>query len=160
MAQSRFADAHQLLQQVVAQQKLQKQREAWMYLSKCASSFMLDLSKYPFDEALAIDVVTVKGDSYTEVLASNAEGLKLKKAEVAIFLPWNQIEPESVLGVYREAFELSLETLKGQQLTEHAICYAWLMGMAAQAEPAVEALSEVNGNFDKRWRATLAAIGD
>ena len=31
---------------------------------------------------------------------------------------------------------------------------------ATTAEPAVEALSEVNGNFKKRWQATLQAMGD
>ena len=69
------------------------------------------------------------------------------------------IQAESILGIYRQLFELSLETLDGQRRTEHAICYAWLMNLKAKAEPAVEALSEVNDNFKKRWQSTLNATG-
>ena len=160
VAQSRFANACRLLEQADAHQKNQKQKEAWIYLSKCAGFFLQDLTKSSFKKAMTIEVLTVSGDSYTQVVASNGEGLKLKNDEVDIFLPWDQIEPESILEIYRELYELSLETLYGQQLTERAICYAWLMGLSATAEPAVEALSEVNGNFKKRWQAALVAIGD
>ena len=33
------------------------------------------------------------------------------------------------------------------------------MNLKAKAEPAVEALSEVNDNFKKRWQSTLNATG-
>lgn len=159
LTQSKFSNAYQLLQQTSADQGQQKQKEAWLYLSKCASSFIQDLSKESFETALDIEVISVKGDSYKGVVASSKEGLTLKKADGQVLLPWNQLEPDSVLDVYRDLYELSLETLEGQKLTERAICYAWLMGLNAKAEPAVEALSEVNGNFGKRWQATLKVIG-
>lgn len=158
ITQSQFFKAHQLLQQAPADQNQQKQKEAWVYLSKCASSFIQDLSKKSFKNALVVEVLSVKGDSYAGVVASSGDGLKLKQAEGEVFLTWNQLQPDSILAVYRELFELSLETLEGQQLTERAICYAWLMGLKATAEPAIEALSGVNSNFAKRWQANLKAI--
>ena len=103
-------------------------------------------------------MLSVKGDSYAGIVASSGDGLKLKQAEGEVFLTWNQLKPDSILAVYRELFELSLETLEGQQRTERAICYARLMGLNAIAEPAIEALSEVNSNFAKRWQVTLKAI--
>lgn len=160
VAQSKFANAHQLLQLAPVNSSEQKQKEAWIYLSKYASSFMYDLSKVQFKTALSIEILNTKGESYQEVVAVSLDGMKLKRGEEAVFLTWNQIKPESILRVYRELCELDLETLEGQNRTECAICYAWLMGLNTTAEPAVEALSEVNGNFKKRWQATLQAMGD
>ncbi|MDG1357401.1 MAG: protein kinase [Akkermansiaceae bacterium] len=160
VADSKFADARKLLEQADASQNDQKKKEAWIYLSKCAGLFLQDLSRHSFKTALNIKVLTVSGGSYTQVVASNEEGLKLKKDDLEVFLQWNRIEPESILEIYRGLFGLSLETLYGQQLTERAICYSWLMGLSAVAEPAVEALSEVNGNFKKRWQASLVVIVD
>ena len=95
---------------------------------------------------------------FDEVVAANQDGLRLKRDDGEISLPWSDIQAESMLAMYRQLFELSLETLDGQRLTERAICYAWLMGLKSTAEPAVEALSEVNDNFKKRWQSTLNAI--
>ena len=96
---------------------------------------------------------------FDEVVAANQDGLRLKRDYGEISLPWSDIQAESMLAMYRQLFELSLETLDGQRLTERAICYAWLMDLKSTAEPAVEALSEENDNFKKRWQSTLNATG-
>jgi hypothetical protein len=156
---SRFAEARQLLQKAATQPGDIKKRDAWIYLSTSAGSFLDDIGKAAFKKELNIEVVSISGNSYDQVLAAYREGLRLKRDEGEISLPWSSIQAESMLAMYRQMFELSLETLDGQRLTERAICYAWLMNLKAKAEPAVEALSEVNGNFEKRWQSTLSAIG-
>ena len=159
VALSRFAEARQLLQKAATQPGDIKKRDAWIYLSTSAGSFLDDIGKAAFKKELNIEVVSISGNSYDQVLAAYREGLRLKRDEGEISLPWSSIQAESMLAMYRQMFELSLETLDGQRLTERAICYAWLMNLKAKAEPAVEALSEVNDNFKKRWQSTLNATG-
>ena len=159
VALSRFAEARQLLQKAATQPGDIKKRDAWIYLSTSAGSFLDDIGKAAFKKELNIEVVSISGNSYDQVLAAYREGLRLKRDEGEISLPWSSIQAESMLAMYRQMFELSLETLDGQRLTERAICYAWLMNLKAKAEPAVEALSEENDNFKKRWQSTLNAIG-
>ena len=156
---SKFTDARKLLQKAATQPGEIKKRDAWIYLSTSAGSFLDDISKAPFKSSLRINVYSVGGRMFDEVVAANQDGLRLKGDDGEISLPWSNIQAESILGIYRQLFELSLETLDGQRRTEHAICYAWLMNLKAKAEPAVEALSEVNDNFKKRWQSTLNATG-
>ena len=159
VALSRFADARQLLQKAATQPGDMKKRDAWIYLSTSAGSFLDDVSKAPFKSSLRMNVHSVGGRMFDEVVAANQHGLRLRRDDGETSLSWSSIQAESILGIYRQLFELSLETLDGQRLTEQAICYAWLMNLKATAEPAVEALSEVNDNFKKRWQTTLNAIG-
>ncbi len=160
VAQSKFADARKLLEQATANHEQREHKEALVYLSKKANLFLQDVSKETFKEAITVEVRTLKGDSYIKVLGSSRDGLKLKNADGEISYLWNQIEPDSMLAIYRNLFELNLETLAGRDSTESAICYAWLMGLDQRARPAVEALSEVDNNFKKRWQRVLLAIGE
>ena len=159
VALSRFAEARQLLLKAATQPGDIKKRDAWIYLSTSAGSFLDDVDKAPFKSSLRINVYSVGGRMFDEVVAANQDGLRLKRDDGEISLPWSDIQAESMLAMYRQLFELSLETLDGQRLTERAICYAWLMDLKSTAEPAVEALSEENDNFKKRWQSTLNAIG-
>ena len=159
VALSRFAEARQLLLKAATQPGDIKKRDAWIYLSTSAGSFLDDVGKAAFKSSLRINVYSVGGRMFDEVVAANQDGLRLKRDDGEISLPWSDIQAESMLAMYRQMFELSLETLDGQRLTERAICYAWLMDLKSTAEPAVEALSEENDNFKKRWQSTLNAIG-
>lgn len=156
---SKFALAHQKMQAAAVEQAERGQQDAWMYLSKSAQAFLNDLEKALVKEAVDLEVSDLNGTNYNQILTATADGLKLGNDSGEVFLAWDKLEPESILRVYRELFELDLETLDGQRLTEHAICYAWLMKMNEKAQRAAGELAEVNGNFNKRWQDTMNALG-
>ncbi|MGB2091739.1 MAG: hypothetical protein ACPH2J_07575 [Akkermansiaceae bacterium] len=158
MSRSKFSDAHQALQLSSAEPSERAQQNAWLYLAKSAQSFLVDLEKAVAREALQIEVLALNGASYHEILTATGEGLKLRDDTGEVFLAWGDIEPESILGIYREIFDLNIETLDGQRLTEHAICYALLMKMTDKAQRAAAELVEVNDNFNKRWQNTVTAL--
>ena len=160
MMESKFSEAQQLLAKVTPPKGELAQREAWQYLASSAASFIRDLEKQLAKSAVEIEVLSVNGDRYQVIVSANLDGLKLNDDAREVFQPWSNIEPDSVLNVYRNMFELNLETLDGQRLTEHAICYAWLMGLSDKAELAASDLSEVNSNFEKRWPAIMDAVGE
>lgn len=159
VSRSKFSDAHQVLKTSAADPPERAQQDAWLYVAKSAQSFLTDLQKAVATETLDLEVVALNGASYHEIITATAEGLKLRDDTGEVFLAWGDIEPESILGIYREIFDLNLETLDGQRLTEHAICYAWLMKMSDKAQRAAAELAEVNGNFNKRWQNAMTALG-
>ncbi|MGB2560633.1 MAG: protein kinase domain-containing protein [Akkermansiaceae bacterium] len=158
VSRSKFSDAHQALQLSSAEPSERAQLDAWLYLAKSAQSFLVDLEKAVAREALQIEVLALNGASYHVILTATGEGLKLRDDTGEVFLAWGDIEPESILGIYREIFDLNIETLDGQRLTEHAICYALLMKMTDKAQRAAAELVEVNDNFNKRWQNTVTAL--
>jgi len=160
MTASKFSEAQQLLARVSPPKGDLAQRDAWQYLAKSATTFMRDLEKELVKNPVELEVLSVNGDRYQVIVSANLDGLKLNDDAREVFQPWSNIEPDSVLNVYRNMFELNLETLDGQRLTEHAICYAWLMGLSDKAELAASDLSEVNSNFEKRWPAIMDAVGE
>lgn len=155
---SKFGEAQQLLAKVTPPQGDRARKDAWQYLVKSASAFIRDLVKELAKGVVEIEVLSVNGDSYEMIVSATPDGLKLKNDTREVFQPWSNIDPDSLLNVYRKVFELNLETLDGQRLTEHAICYAWLMGLSEKAELAVSDLSEVSSNFEKRWPEIMDAL--
>ncbi len=156
---SKFALAQQKLQAAEVDKVERGQRDAWIYLAKSAQAFLDDLVKVLAKEAVELEVLALNGASYDQILTAGAGGLKLGNDAGEVFLAWDKLEPESILRVYRELFELDLETLAGQKFTEHAICYAWLMKMHDKAQRAAGELADVDINFDKRWQNTMNALG-
>lgn len=110
------------------------------------------------NEGMVIDMESVDQTTYQEILAAKRGGLLLELDEGEVFLPWAKLKPESVLNLYREVFDLTVDTLEGQRLTQHAVCYAWLSGIQDKAKLAAEKLSLVNGNFKKRWAKAMEAL--
>lgn len=159
MTESKFSEAQQLIAKVTPPKGELAQREAWQYLAMSAASFMRDLEKKLAKSAVEIEVLSVNGDRYQVIVSASGDGLKLKGGTRQVFQPWSNIDPDSVLNVYRKIYELNLETLDGQRLTEHAISYAWLMGLSEKAELAAGELSGVNGNFGKRWQGVMDTVG-
>ena len=156
---SKFGEASGLLKKASLKKGQQNQRAAWIYFSDSAATFIRELEQGIADQSISIELETVDGKVYQKVLAAKAGGLSLEEETGnQVFMTWANIKPEGVLRLYREVFDLTVDTLEGQRRTEQAVCYAWLMGMQDKAKEAAGKLSLVNGNFQKRWANTTSQI--
>jgi hypothetical protein len=157
---SNFAEASMLLRKARPKAKQQNENDAWIYLAESASAFIRELEQRMTDKNISVRLESVDGKIYQKVLAAKGGVLGIEEETgEEVFMAWAKIKPESILELYREAFDLTVDTLEGQRLTEQAVCYAWLTGMQDKAELAAERLSPVNGNFQKRWAKTIQAVG-
>lgn len=158
VASSKFNEAAELLRKAKPAKGQQEQRDAWIYLTESAGAAIRKLEQRMANEGMVIDMESVDQTTYQEILAAKRGGLLLELDEGEVFLPWAKLKPESVLNLYREVFDLTVDTLEGQRLTQHAVCYAWLTGIQDKAKLAAEKLSLVNGNFKKRWAKAMEAL--
>ena len=157
---SNFAEASMLLRKARPKTKQQNENDAWIYLAESASAFILKLEQRMADTNISVRLESVAGKIYQKFRAAKGGFLGIEEETgEEVFMAWAKIKPESILECYREAFDLTVDTLEGQRLTEQAVCYAWLMGMQDKAQLAAERLSPVNGNFKKRWAKTMQAHG-
>lgn len=158
VAKAHFAKASELLQDVRINEHAVEERDAYVYLTDSASAFLGGLEEVIPDQGVALEVTDLEGKVYQEILGSKPGGLRLKGENGEVFLPWGKLQPDSVLLIHQKAFRQTLGTLEGQLRTEQAVCYAWLTGLLDKAKRAASVLSEVNGNFEKQWEATMKAL--
>lgn len=157
VAQARYAEASELLQDVTLEEYQKEERDAWVYLADSASAFLGGLEEVIPDKGVAMRLEAKNGKTYQRILRSGKGGLQLQDSTGEVFVPWSGIKPGSVLEVHKKAFKQTLLTLEGQLRTEQAVCFAWLAGMEEKAKLAARRLSDANGNFRKRWESTMRA---
>lgn len=160
VAQAKYAEASEILQDVSTEKHEEEVRESWIYLADAASAFLGTLEQVIPKAGVSMALEDVEGRKYTRIISSRPGGLNLAGAGGGVFVPWAKLRPESVLSIHQKAFRQTLSTLEGQLRTEQAICYAWLTGMKEKAKGAALKLSEVNRNFSKRWQSTMRAQHD
>ena len=157
VAKAKFAEASELLQDVSIEENQMDERDSWVYLTDSASAFLGGLEEVIPEAGVTMDIEGADGAKYAKILGSKPGGLRLQDKDGEVFLPWGKIKPESVLTIHQKAFKQTLSTLEGQLRTEQAVCYAWLTGQEDKAKRAASVLSGANGNFNKRWQATMKA---
>ncbi|BDS05839.1 hypothetical protein NT6N_08790 [Oceaniferula spumae] len=157
VAEAKYAQASELLQDVSIPDHQVEEKDAWVYLTDSASAFLGGLEEVIPEAGVSMDVEGVDGKKYTQIVSSKPGGLQLKGEGGEVFVPWGELNPDSVLTIHQKAFKQTLGTLEGQLRTEQAVCYAWLAGLEDKAKRAATMLSGVNANFKKRWRGTMKA---
>lgn len=160
VADAKFAEASELLQDVRLEAHQEEERDSWIYLADSASAFLGTLEGVIPEGGVDLQVEGKGGEKYTRILSAKAGGLNLQTTDGPVFVSWAKLKPESVLSIHQKAFRQTLTTLEGQLRTEQAIGYAWLAGMFDKAKLAARKLSAVNKNFEKRWASTMKAQHD
>lgn len=157
VANAKFAEASELLQDVSLERHQRDERDAWVYLTDSASAFLGGLEEVIPDTGVVMKLEGVDGKTYQRIVRAKEGGLQLQGTDGEVFVPWARIKAESVLAIHQKAFKQTLATLEGQLRTEQAVCYAWLTGMKDKARLAAGRLAESNRNFSKRWASTMRA---
>lgn len=157
VAKAKFAEASDLLQDVIFEPHQRDERDAWVYLTDSAGAFLGGLEEVIPQAGVDMKIDAVDGKVYRRIVGGKDGGLQLLGDAGEVFVPWAEIKSESVLAIHQKAFRQTLTTLEGQLRTEQAICYAWLSGMEEKAMLAAGRLSDDNRNFRKRWQNTMRA---
>lgn len=155
IAAAKYSEAAELLRDVSLGEPLSDERDAWVYLADSAGAFLGELEEAISRAGVAVRIDAMDGQVYQRILRSRKGGVAVRGGSGEMFLPWSAIQPDSVLSIYQKVFSQTLTTLEGQLRTEQAVCYLWLVGKRDKAKPAASKLSEVNGNFRKRWENTM-----
>ncbi len=155
IAASKFSAAAEVLRDVSLEEALREERDAWVYLADSAGAFLGELEEAMSDAGAAVRIVAMDGQVYPRIIRSRRGGVDVGGGRGDLFLPWLAIQPDSVLSIYQKVFPQTLTTMEGQLRVEQAICYLWLCGKRDKAGSAASKLSEVNGNFRKRWENTM-----
>ncbi|MBN8460426.1 MAG: serine/threonine protein kinase [Verrucomicrobia bacterium] len=136
-------------------------RKSLMALTDSATLFLndlnTDLKRAP--EGFAVSGKLRNGDAFTKVSASDQPS----KIRVSLNGPsrdcaWADLEPESVVDIYRTVIKPETDADRKLRRHETAIAFQWLSGMREQATAAAERLAAESESFKDRWESIKSGL--
>jgi tRNA A-37 threonylcarbamoyl transferase component Bud32 len=131
-------------------------RKSLVSLTDSATLFLNDLGVdiKRATEGIPVNGRLKAGDAFTRISASD----RPNKIRVSLNGPirecfWADLDPESVLDVYRAIIKADTDTARVLRRHETAIAFRWLAGNRAQAVASADRLAADNESFGNRWNS-------
>ena len=136
-------------------------RKSLLTLTDDAAVFLSDLG---MDLKRTTGGITVagrlkSGEAYTRIAAADQPG----RLQVSLNGPvrdctWANLDPESVVDIYRAVIKSETDTDRKLRRHETAIAFQWLAGNRAQAVATADRIASENQPFQDRWNAIKAGL--
>lgn len=136
-------------------------RKSLLSLTDSAAVFLSDLG---MDLKRAAGGVTVagrlkSGEAFTKIAASEQPGRLLVSLNGPVRdCTWANLDPESVVDIYRAVIKAETDSDRRLRRHETAIAFQWLAGNRAQAVVTADRIASENQPFQERWNAIKAGL--
>lgn len=129
-------------------------RKSLMSLTDLAALFLNDLSMdlKRSTEAVPVGGKLKSGDTFTAISLADQPGrIRVSLNGPSRDCTWADLDPESVVDVYRAIIKAETDPARKLRRHETAIAFQWLAGNRAQAVTTAERLAAENESFKDRW---------
>lgn len=160
-ADAQFAEGAEVLQKIELTGALERsQRAALLFFCKEAEVFVGELIRALGPGEQGVDLKTRSGALYTLIIGSQKGGLMVEKDGAALSLGWKEIEPVSLLVLYRVLIDdPNAGERKGDRLLQ-ACAFAWLSNLKNEARGMAAELIELRPDFAVQWEQILEDFGE
>lgn len=139
----------------------EKRAEQFIYLCQNAAGFKVTVSDSLSDKRTSASLRTKEGgDEVTGIFNVTNQGFEFQNGTQVKNIPWGEIEPSSLVDLYRYNVLEDLSDFEKNLRLEQAICFAWLIGERGKAQVAAKSLAESNLIFKNRWKACMELLGE
>lgn len=163
VAKLAFASAAEVLQGLeLADETSRARRDAWLYLTGSAASFLSGLEQDLAAGTVSGVLLANKQGSqaYDKIPGSKQGGLMLAKGgEAPVFVAWSDLASDGVIELHKRLTSGEMKPADKLRRHEEAIAYDFLAGDRERAETAAARLAESSPAFGIRWDSAIRNAG-
>lgn len=128
----------------------------YIYVCQCAGDYLKSYAASDEDAFVEHDVQSEEGEPL-RIVKSSKGGLELDQGSSLSILGWNEVYPESLLGLHK-TLTTGVSDEEKDRFAENAACYAIMNKLESIADSAAKKLGGRDEEFAHRWKQAMSVL--